>query len=215
MITYPIYLAVTAATINMPASNDGIHAASQHLIGIALFIAERDRKGRWRFARRAHAISAGEAEGALLDWAAARLPGEAMLISWNADHELVPALLGAAATAPPMVAHRFLERLSRLLAGGVIDMALEHGGAGAPTLAEVATDMAIHAPAWNIDAMTAAWAIGKVDQLRRDLADEVLAIWRTFVRSAGVSGLGAEAATDAWVLRRQGMNAVAPTDSFA
>lgn len=215
MITNPIYLAVTAATVNMPASNDGIHAAGKHLIGIALFIAERDRNDRWRFGRRAHAISAGEAEGVLLDWAAARLPGEAMLIGWNADHELVPALLNAAATAPPTVAHRFLERLSRLLTGGVIDIALEHGGAGAPTLAEVATNMAIYAPAWNIDAITAAWAIGDVDQLRRDLADEVLAIWRTFVRSAGVSGLGAEGATDAWALRRQRMNEVEPTDNFA
>lgn len=215
MITHPIYLAMTAATVTMPASSDGIHAAGQHLIGIGLFIAERDRKSRWRFAHRAHAISAGEAEGALLDWAAARLPWEGALIGWNADHELVPALLDAAATAPPTVAHRFLERLSRLLASGVIDIAQEYGGAGAPTLAEVATDMAIYAPTWNSDAMTAAWAIGEVGELRRDLADEVLAIWRSFVRSAGVSGLGAEAATDVWVRRRQRMNAVAPTDSFA
>ena len=211
MITHPIYIAFTAATVPMPASIDGVHAAGQHLIGIALFIAERDRKGRWRFARRAHAIPAGEAEGTLFEWVAARLPGEAMLIGWNVDHCLVPALLDAAATAPPAVANRFLERLSHLMTGGVVDVALGRGGAGAPTLAEVASDMAIYAPAWSIDATAGAWAIGAVDQLRRDLADEALAIWRTFVRSAGMSGLGAEAATDAWVLRRQRMNAVART----
>lgn len=215
MITHPIYIAVTAATVSMPASIDGVHAAGQHLIGIALFIAERDRWGRWRFARRARAISAGETVGALLDWAAARLPEEAMLIGWNVDHGLVPGLLDAAATAPPTVAHRFLGGLLPLLTGGVVDMALGHGGAGAPTLAAIAADMAIYAPTWNVDATAGAWAIGEVGQLRRDLADEALAIWRTFVRSAGVSGLGAEAATDAWVLRRHRMNAVAPTGSPA
>lgn len=213
MITHPIYIAVTAATVTMPTSNDGVHAAGQHLIGIALFIAERDPKGRWRFARRAHAIPAGEPEAVLLEWAAARLPSEAMLIGWNVDHCLVPALLEAVATAPPTVAQRFLERLRRLLIGGVVDVALTHGGANAPTLAKIAADMAIYAPGWNADAITGAWATGAVDQLRRDLADEALAIWRTFVRSAGVSGLSADAATDAWVLRRQRMNAVAHTGS--
>lgn len=54
----------------------------------------------------------------------------------------------------------------------------------------------------------AAWGIGDVDQIRRDLADEAMAIWRVFVRTAGLSGLDVEAATDAWVLRRQRMNAV-------
>ena len=156
MITHPIYIAVTAATVAMPASIDGVHPVGQRLIGIALFIAERDRKGRWRFARRAHAIPAGEAEGALLEWAAARLPVESMLIGWNVDHGLVPALLDAAATAPPAVAHRFLGRLSRFMASGVVDMALGHGGASAPALAEVANDMAIFAPAWDMDIMTGA-----------------------------------------------------------
>jgi hypothetical protein len=215
MITNPSYVAVTTATVPMLASLNGTHAAGEHLIGIAIFIAERDDKGRWRFARRAHAIRAGEAEGTLLEWAVARLPGEAMLIGWNVDHCLVPALLDAAATAPPAVGHRFLERLHLLLTGGVVDMALQHGGAGAPAFAEVAKDMAIYAPAWNIDAMTGDWAVGATDRLRRDLADEALAIWRTFVRAASVSGLEAEAATDAWVLRRWRMNAVVPTGSPA
>jgi hypothetical protein len=213
MVTHPFYIAVTAATVAMPASTDGVYAADRHLIGIALFIAERDPKGRWRFARRAYAIAAGETEGALLDWAAARLPSEAMLIGWNVDHGLVPALLDAAATAPPTIAHRFLCRLLPLLTGGVVDIALAHGGAGAPTLATVAADMAIYAPTWTVDGTTGAWAVGAVDQLRRHLGDEALAIWRTFVRTAGVTGLSAEAATDAWVLRRQRMNALTRTDS--
>ncbi len=202
MITCPIYIALTAVTVEMPASANGVHAAETNLVGVGLFIAKRNADGRWRFERRAHAISAGEPEGTLLEWITSRLPGAAMMIGWNVDHQLVPALLDAAATAPPAVAHRFLERLTHLLKGGVVDIALRHGGAGAPTLNEAASDMAIYAPVWNVEVITGAWAIGAVDRLRRDLADEAMAIWRTFVRTAGVTGLDAEAATDAWVLRR-------------
>ncbi|HEX8486773.1 hypothetical protein [Sphingomonas sp.] len=92
-------------------------------------------------------------------------------------------------------------------------MALGHGGAGAPTLANVGADMAIYAPIWNVDAVTGAWSVGAIDQFRRDLADEALAIWRVFVRTAGASGMDAEAATDAWILRRQHMNGVAQAGS--
>jgi len=208
MIKHRIYVAVTAATVAVPASSGGIHPAGWHLVGIALYIAERDHAGHWRFARRAHAIPAGEPESALLDWATARLPDGAILIGWHVDHMLVPALLDAAATAPPTIAQRFIAQLHRVLRGGVVDVALKYGGAGAPPLAVVATDMAIYAPAWDADKVIGAWAIGSVDQLRHDLADEALALWRIFVRTAGVAGLKAEAQTDAWVLRRQGLRVV-------
>lgn len=212
-MTHSLYLAITAATVAIPVSANGTHAAGRHLVGIGLFIAEFDQDRRWRFARRAHTIPAGKPESALLEWTSARLPHDAMLIGWNVDHVLVPALLDAAATAPPAVGSPFITRLQRLLQGGVVDVALANGGAAAPPLATVAADMAIYAPAWNLNAVTGAWGIGAIDMLCRDLADEALAIWRTFVRSAGVSGLDAEEATDAWVLRRQRMNAVARTGS--
>ena len=205
------YVAITAASLTIPPSDDGQHAPGQHLVGIGLFLAERDGKRRWRFARRAHAIAAGTPESVLLDWAAERLPVDATAIGWNVDHKLVTSLLDAAADAPSAVACNFVRRLHALLGRGVVDMSLWNGGAGAPPLVGIAADMAIHAPTWEADALMGAWAIGNVDQLRRDLADEAMAIWRVFVRTCGLTGLDAEAATDAWVLRRQRMNAVART----
>jgi hypothetical protein len=203
------YVAITAAAVTVPPSSDGQHPPGQHLVGMGLFLAERDERRRWRFARRAHAIPAGAPESALLDWAAQRLPDDATPIGWNVDHGLVPLLLDAAAGAPATVACAFVRRLHALLEGGVVDMSLWHGGASAPPLTGIAGDMAIHAPAWKADALMGAWSIGNIDQLRRDLADEAMAIWRVFVRTADLTGLDAEAATDAWVLRRHRMNAVA------
>ncbi|WP_375271098.1 hypothetical protein [Sphingomonas sp.] len=205
------YVAITAAAITVPPSGDGRHPPGQHLVGIGMFLAERGGKRRWRFARRSQAIPAGTPESVLLDWAAQRLPDDATPIGWNVDHGLVPLLLDAAAGAPAAVACTFVRSLHGLLGRGVVDMSLWHGGAGAPPLTRVAADMAIHAPARKADALMGAWSIGNVDQLRRDLADEAMAIWRVFVRTAGLTGLDAEAATDAWVLRRQRMNAVART----
>lgn len=215
MNTRPQYIAATTASVTMPVSTDGFHAAGRHLIGIGLFIARRDNDSRWRFACHASAIQAGEPECALLHWTSVHLPRDGTMIGWNVDQALVPSLLDAAVTAPPLLAHRFIKQFHSLLSGGVADMAVGHGGAGATALATVATDMAIHAPTWNDDAITGAWAIGAVDDLRRDLADEALAIWRIFIRTAGAVGLDAEAATDAWLFRRQRINAVARTGSAA
>ena len=56
----------------------------------------------------------------------------------------------------------------------------------------------------------AAWHLSKTAnaKIAKTAADEAMAIWRVFVRTAGLSGMDVEAATDAWVLRRQRMNAV-------
>lgn len=197
-------VAMTAATVPVPASRDGRYSAERHLIGIGLLIA-RHEDGRWRFACRVEAIPAGEPEAALLENIADRLPAEGTLIGWHVDHALIPSLLEAAATAPPIVAHHFLGRLHRLLRGGVVDLALGYGTA---PLATIAADMAIRAPDWNADAESGAWASGRHETLRHDLADEAMAIWRVFVRSAGLTGVDAEAATEVWAAQRKHLRVV-------
>jgi hypothetical protein len=201
------YVAVTAAVITVPASIDGIHPPGKHIAGIGLLVAQGDGH-RWRFRRRAHAIVAGEPEGVLLQWAANRLPANATLIGWNVDHALIPVLLDAAVTADAIIARDFVQRLYCVLSGGAVDLSLGYGGAGAPPLAAIAADMAIYAPSWDDDALSSAWATGAVDGLRRDLADEAMALWRVFVRTAGLAGMDAEAATDDWVRRRKQLRLV-------
>ncbi|NJR78746.1 hypothetical protein [Sphingomonas corticis] len=198
------WVAMTAATVPVPASTDGRYPAERQLIGVGLFIA-RYEDGRWRFARRVSAIPAGVPEAAVLENIADRLPAQGTLIGWHVDHALMPTLLDAAATAPPIVAHHFLGRLHRLLQGAVVDLALGHGTAA---LATIAADMAIRAPQWDADTVSCAWASGRIEGVRYDLADEALAIWRVFVRAAGLAGLDAEAATDAWVAQRKRLRLV-------
>ena len=183
---------------------------SSPLIGLGLFIAQR-RDDLWTFSRRAIARRAGASQDEVLRWAVKWMPSDATLIGWNVDQKLVPTLLEAAAHAPPELSCRFLTSLHQVLLKGVVDLALREGGAAAPPLKAVAEEMAIFAPAMDADAMTAERRSGLVDQRRRDLGDEALALWRVFVRSAGLSGLGAEAATDAWVMRLQSLRLVAAT----
>lgn len=198
------WVAMTAFTIPVPASTDGRYPAERLLIGIGLFIA-RHEGCCWRFARRVQAIPAGVPEAVVLENIADRLPAHGTLIGWHVDHALMPALLNAAATAPPTVAHNFLGRLHPLLRGGAVDLALGHGTA---SLATIAADMALRAPDWDADTVSDAWASGSTEKLRHDLGDEALAIWRVFVRSAGLAGLDAEAATDAWVTQRKQLRVV-------
>lgn len=200
------WVAMTAVTVpvHVPGSTDRRYPAERHLIGIGLFIAAHE-DGHWHFARRTPVIPAGEPEAAVLENIANRLPVHGTLIGWHVDHVLMPALLEAAATAPPVVAHHFLGRLHRLLRGGAVDLALGHG---TEPLATIAADMAIRAPEWDADTVSGAWASGWTERLRHDLGDEALAIWRVFVRSAGLTGLDAEVATDAWVTQRRHLRVV-------
>lgn len=202
------WVAMTVTTVAVPASTDGRYPAERQLTGIGLFIAKYE-DGRWRFARRVQAIPAGVPEAALLENIADRLPAQGTLIGWHVDHVLMPTLLEAAETAPPIISHHFLGRLHRLLRGGVVDLAL---GYGAASLATVAADMAIRAPDWGADPVAGGRVSGRTDRLRHDLADEALAIWRVFVRSAGLAGLDAEAATDAWVTHRRRLRIVKRAD---
>ncbi|CAM3231592.1 YprB ribonuclease H-like domain-containing protein [Sphingomonas antarctica] len=205
------WVAMTAATVAVPASRCGNHPPDRCLVGIGLFIAEHGATGRWHFERYAHALIAGEREDGLLEAIADRLPPFATLIGWNVDQVLVPLLLETAAVVPPTIEHHFSARLYRLLSGGVVDMALCHGGMGAPPLATVARTTAIDAPDMDADGIASAWASGEVRQLHADLADEALALWRIFVRAAGSPGVEVDVATDAWLERRKSLRLIEQT----
>lgn len=207
------YVAMTAVMVAIPPSAGDTYPAGRQLIGLSFLVATQYDRDRWRFALHRRMVLAGESEAPLLEWTADLLPADAILIGWNVDHALVPLLLEAAETAPPVVAHHFLARLHRLLRGGVVDLSLPRGGAAAPPLAEVAKEMAIRSPKLDRETVLGAWATGQTDQLGYDLADEALAIWRVFVRTAGLAGIGAEAATDDWMRRRRRMRVVTPSGS--
>lgn len=196
------YVALTEVSVPVPASSDGFYPACRHLVGFGLLIARRTGQ-RWAFRRLAGVIPAGEPESVLLEWLTRHLPEQATLIGWNVDHGLMPLLLDAARGAPPTIAHAALERLLTLMRPGIVDLALPVGGAGAPPFAGIAIEQAIYAPGWDAAKIESAWATGRMTGLRHDLADEAIAMWRLFLRRGGLSGVDAEAATDAWVERRR------------
>ena len=152
------YVAMTAVMVAIPPSAGDTYPAGRQLIGLSFLVATQYDRDRWRFALHRRMVLAGESEAPLLEWTADLLPADAILIGWNVDHALVPLLLEAAETAPPVVAHHFLARLHRLLRGVVVDLSLPRGGAAAPPLAEVAKEMAIRSPKLDRETVLGAWA---------------------------------------------------------
>jgi hypothetical protein len=196
-----IFVAISIATVEVPPS-PSITQPGTHMVGVGLFIASRKRDG-WRFRSEAVTICAGQREEELLAWLADRLPNAGTAIGWQIDRRVVPALLDAAANAQPAIAHRLTARLAQVLRATVVDLAIEHGGAAAPPLREIAQDLAIASPTLAPDEIFNAWAFCTLETIRSDLATEALVLWEVFLRGAGLSGMEAEAATIAWMSRRR------------
>ena len=76
----------------------------------------------------------GEGEAPLLAWAAETLPAEGRVVGWRLAEDVIPPLLRTAEDAEPELSHRFLQRLYGLLTTPSDDLALDDGGAAAPSL---------------------------------------------------------------------------------
>lgn len=191
------FVALTALSVPIPGSSNGTYLQGRHLVGVGIVTA-RQQDRRWHFSRASLATGAGEPEATLLAALTRHLAEHGTLIGWQVDRQMMPTLLEAAQTAPPTVARDFLATLRQLTRGGVVDVALDHGGAAAGTLAAAAEEQAIYSPHWNADAVLASWGVGQLDTLRRDLADEAVALWRLFASGAPrTQHLAEEAITDA------------------
>ena len=203
----PPYVALSIATVPVPGSSDGQHPAEQQLVAIGLMVSAVV-DGRWAFVRRAEAIGAGERDEHLLDWLAREMPSDGTVIGWQLDWHLMPVLIEAATSAGTSTAIACMAKIAKIMRAGTIDLALDHGGASAPPLVDVAADMAIAAALTTPEERMSAWAVGDTGRLRVDAADDALAAWRLFLRFAGTSGLNAEASTEEWIRRRKAVQAV-------
>lgn len=195
------FVTLTTAVVDTPATNTGSLARTR-LVDLGMLIAERDENGVWSFTVHADVVEAGEPESRLLEWAADRMPHPAVVIGWKLADRVVPVLLDAARHAEPVVAHYYTARLSRLLTGLSIDLAINHGGAGAPTFSVVAERIRLEVMPMDDDALFTCWAFGTLDPVRDHLAAEAVALWRYWLREAGDDAAGADAATTAWLAAR-------------
>lgn len=124
---------MTTAACHLPARLTGQDVDATHLTGLGLLIAQPDASGR-HFELAAKVTNVGEGEAPLLAWAAETLPAEGRVVGWRLAENVIPPLLRTAEDAEPELSHRFLQRLYGLLTTPSDDLALDDGGAAAPSL---------------------------------------------------------------------------------
>lgn len=195
------FVSLAIASTDVPASTEGTRPATSHLAAIAMFIAERDRDGAWRFSREQHAIAAGESEDVLLAWAMQTLPDSGVVLGWQLAEAIVPPLLDAGASGDPEIGRAFLDRLMRLVTAPSIDLAIPHGGAGAPPLAVAAGEHGISAPTATAANVESAWAFGDVQWLRDYVAARAIATWRLWLAESNGTSAAASLAFADWCER--------------
>lgn len=196
------FVTFAVATIDIDANQHGTHSAMSHLAAIALLIAERDVGGGWTFSLKRHAVAAGSGEDALLLWAINVLPSAGIVLGWQLANRIIAPLLDAGTVGDPEVGRAFLDRLNGLVTAPSIDLAVRHGGVGAPSLAEVAASHGISVLTVDPVATESAWAFGDHAWLRDQVGAEAVAVWRLWLaESNGMAG-EASAAFEIWLVSR-------------
>lgn len=195
------FVSLAIASIEVPASTEGTLPATSHLAAIAMFIAERDRNGAWSFSHEQQAIAAGESEDVLLAWATHTLPDSGVMLGWQLVEAIVPPLLDAGTSGDPEIGRAFLDRLMKVVTAPSIDLAIRHGGAGAPPLAVIAGEHGISAPAATAADIESAWAFGNVQWLRDHVAARAIAIWRLWLAESNGTAAAASVAFADWLER--------------
>lgn len=192
---------ITLAVIHVetPASVQGSLPAMSHLAAIGMLIADRGTDGQWRFSLVSHAAQAGEGEDALLSWATRMMPPSGIVIGWQLAERIVPPLLDAGASGDPDIDRAFLDRFMQLVTAPSVDLAIPHGGAGAPSLAEVAARNGIELPDLTAGHIEAAWAFGNRVLLEAQVEAMAVATWRLWLTEANGSGEFAAAAFEQWL----------------
>ncbi len=198
MINACSFITLAVASVRIDANERGKHSAMSHLAAIAVLIAERDSDGTWAFSLKRHAVAAGDREDSLLLWALNALPEIGIVLGWQLANRAITPLLDAATTGDPELGRAFLDRLTRLVTAPSIDLAVHHGGAGAPPLAEIAAGHGIAVPVADPAAVESAWGFGERAWLRDHVEAEAVAVWRLWLAESNGTAGDASAAFGAW-----------------
>ncbi len=192
------FITLAVASIRIDANQHGTHSAMSHLAAMAVLIAERDSVGTWMFRLKRHAVAAGDREDTLLLWALNTLPESGILLGWQLVDQVMAPLLDAATTGDPELGRAFLERLTRLVTAPSVDLAVHHGGIGAPPLAEIAAGHGIDLSVTDSAAVESAWGFGDRAWLRDHVEAEAVAVWRLWLAESNGTAGNASAAFDVW-----------------
>lgn len=192
------FVSIAIAAVDIPDAGDSKLLAPTHLTAIGLLIAERDGDA-WQFTLKHQAIAAGSSEKLLLAWATRALPDSGTLIGWQLADDIVQPLIAAGSEGDPEIARRFFDRLMQLVTAPTIDLALHHGGAGAPPLALIAGEHGIETPRTTLAEIESAWAFGERELLRGHVAAQVIATWRLWLAESNGIAAAASAAFERWL----------------
>lgn len=198
MMTICRFVSIAVAAIPIPADADSKLLGDTHLAAIGVLVAERDGD-RWRFSLSHQAIGAGESEKLLLAWAARVLPDSGTLIGWQLADTIVQPLLAAGAEGDPEIARGFLHRLKAMVSAPTVDLAIHHGGAGAPPLADAAHRHGIVTSPMTAADIESAWSFGERQRLRDHVAAQASATWRLWLAESNGTAAAASAAFDSWL----------------
>ena len=193
------FVSIAVAAVEIPEPHDRALIGPMHLAAMALLIAERDAERQWRFTLEHQAIAAGESEKLLLSWASQTMPESGIVLGWQLRDSIVQPLLDAASAGEPEVACAFLASLKRLLTASSIDLAVHHGGAGAPSLADIAIKHGIATSALDVADVESAWAFGERQRLRAHVAAHAITTWRLWLAELNGGAEAPTAAFDAWL----------------
>ena len=192
------FITLAVASVRIAANQHGTHSAMLHLAALAVLIAERDSGGTWTFSLKRHAVAAGDREDTLLLWALNTLPESGIVLGWQLVDQVMAPLLDAATTGDPELGWAFLERLTRLVTAPSVDLAVHHGGVGAPPLAEIAAGHGIDLPVTDSTAVESAWGFGDRAWLRDHVEAEAVAVWGLWLAESNGTAGNASAAFHAW-----------------
>lgn len=193
------FVSLAIAFVEAPASISGTAPGMTHLAAMGMLIAQRGIGGDWRFSLRSHALAAGDGEDGLLLWASEAMPASGVVLGWQLADRIVPPLLSAGAGADPDTGRAFLDRLARLVTMPSVDLAVPHGGAGAPPLAEIAGAREIAVPTLTPLEIESAWAFGNRALLASHVEAQAVATWRLWLAEANGAGEAASTAFERWI----------------
>lgn len=193
------FVSIAVSYVDAPASTQGTLPATTHLAGIGLLIAQRGADGSFRFRLDSHALAAGDSEDGLLAWGCGAMPATGIVIGWQLADRIVPPLLDAGLSGDPEIGRAFIDRLSRLVTAPSIDLAVPHGGAGAPPLAEIAGRRGIPANAMTIAEIETAWAFGNRKLLSVDVEARAITTWRLWLAEGNGTAAAVSEAFERWL----------------
>lgn len=188
------FVSLAVVSVDTSASATGTLPVMTHLAAIAMRIAERDAEGEWHFTLERRAVGAGDGEDALLAWAIQTMPPSGIVLGWQLAERIVPPLLHAGTESDADIGRAFLDRFLKLVTAPSIDLAVRHGGAGAPPLSVVVARHGISFNPMTAGDVESAWAFGNVSLLAAQAEAEATATWQLWLAEAnGTAGVATTA----------------------